>query len=1818
MPTFDLVGEPRQFEGQRGRFLIFPGDGAQFDKTIRITLEISEVGDGNVIAPGQAGRRTVAFPPGQQRVILYVDTVDDKAHDGDTRLRAVMIPGSDYGVSKYGYHEAEIAVIDDDIPVINVEAGPNINEGGTARFNLRASPTPIVPLTVNVDVAASGGDFAASGATGRKTVSIGTNGRGTLEVATESDAIDEDDGIITATLQTGDYQVGAKRSARVAVSDGGTPTPSVSISGPGSIAEGETITFTLTASPAPVTPVDVSVTLTESGSFAANNEIRNRTVNIGTGGTATFTVATENDRTAEADGAITASLAKASGYLLGSPATAAVTVRDTTPAVNIAAGPAIFEGGEASFTLTVTPRLTSSLEVNVRVSDSGEFVDSGDTGDRFFTIPASGTHTFTVSTFDDSTLETNGAITATVRSGTGYGPGTAATASVRVTDSTPRVSIAGGAAVIEGDDAVFTLTAAPAPPPPSLLTVYVEVSDSGSFANVGETGRRSVDIDDTGTGTLRVPTEDDDVDENQEQGTITARIVADSAPAYYGIRAPVAATVHVNDNDVASKPLPKVSIGDAQPIQENADFRKRDFLEFPVTLDVTGAFVVTVYFEVRATTETDTTAPATDGKDFKFNRAVYSQTVSFTSTTGQTEKMIRFEVLDDDEYEEKPETFEVVITRVVGAEIADGRATGTILPDPADAPRNMPVVAIEGPSGPLTEGDRAVFTIKADPAPRHDIEVTLTVRDDGASDFLEAADEGTRTITIYGLDEFEFEAYKGVSARNIRIRTVDDLDREANGNIAVTVEPDPDRDADGVYDVDSQSYEAVVQVEDNERAKPVISIAGGPKVTEGGAATFTLTADPAPQKDLVVTVFVQDDGGDFIADENEVSRTVTIDAVSDGAFSRRRQATASFTVETVDDAIFESDANIRAVIELDSGDDYDVSQDTYEAVVEIEDNERGTPLVTIEAGAAVTEGGAASFTLNAVPAPEQDLDVLVTISSAAGGLFLADGDIGDRTITIPGVSEADFAKRRDTSMSFTVDTVDDAQIEDSGGVQVYINSADSYDTNENYDATVPVQDNDTPTISVSAPTGQILEGQPLVFTLNIDPVSSSELVVDVDITAPNNDYVDTSGTRGTGLRALTIPANAATATVQVDTVDDDAVEGSAGTVTVTVQEGGGYQPAIAPGNSATASVIDNDDILTVSIHDTEAREGEKLRFRVTLSKPTTGWVQVHVSTHVTNTRNYEGKATSRDYNSAYSALHFNPGEVEKTFEVRTIDDSIDDPDEFLLAEIGYAGEHSQRIGGTRTRLTVARKTARGTIRNSDPLPAAWLARFGRAVAEQAIDGITDRLADRRETMDDPDAMEPGQRSTFSGFGAGNAGPGGLGGPGGPGVLGIPGAGGSMPGFATNQAPGGSAFAHPQSGGLGYGARNGGGLNPGLPYSDHAENRNRDIRFSHTGRRDDFGGSLAFWGRAMQSRFEGRDDGLSLDGETNSALVGADYARGRWLAGIALTRSEGIGGFRADASNAGSAGNEGNNGGEMSATLTAAIPYASYQFSESFDVWGAVGQGLGEATLRPSKDELYQLDTRWSMAAAGLRGEMLRFDSGAELAIVSDALWTRTTSDQTRGVAAAEAETSRLRLGLEGSYPIRFAGGGEIVPRLEAGVRHDGGDAETGFGVEIGGGLAWREPRLGLQVDVEGRRLVTHEQAAFADQGFSASIGFDPRPASDYGLSLNLRQDFGARSSGGLNALFNQPRLLPGGGFDSDQARWSAEAAYGLPAFGGRFVGSPHLGYGATAFGRDVSVGWRLAPAEDGPDLSLGILLLRRQAVAAPTEHGYGFEFTARW
>ena len=303
------------------------------------------------------------------------------------------------------------------------------------------------------------------------------------------------------------------------------------------------------------------------------------------------------------------------------------------------------------------------------------------------------------------------------------------------------------------------------------------------------------------------------------------------------------------------------------------------------------------------------------------------------------------------------------------------------------------------------------------------------------------------------------------------------------------------------------------------------------------------------------------------------------------------------------------------------------------------------------------------------------------------------------------------------------------------------------------------------------------------------------------------------------------------------------------------------------------------------------------------------------------------------------------------------------------------------------------------------------------------------------------------------------------------------------------------------------------------------------RFTYTGGEDASGGVLGFWGRGSQTRFDGADGDLDLDGDVTTAMLGADYARGHWLAGVALTQSSGRGGYRGPApagdllpdagtSIAGSATD-----GAIETSLTAAIPYAAWRPSERLNVWGAAGFGAGDLTLAPESAGSINTDIGWRMAAAGLKGELFSFAGGTTLSLVSDALWAGTRSDRANGLAATESGVTRLRLGIEGGRRFELPGGGSLTPKLEIGARHDGGDAETGFGVEVGGGIAWTDPRFGLRLDLEGRTLLTHDDGAMRDRGFSASLAWDPRPDSARGLSLALRQDVGGPSRGGLDALF---------------------------------------------------------------------------------------------
>ena len=993
--------------------------------------------------------------------------------------------------------------------------------------------------------------------------------------------------------------------------------------------------------------------------------------------------------------------------------------------------------------------------------------------------------------------------------------------------------------------------------------------------------------------------------------------------------------------------------------------------------------------------------------------------------------------------------------------------------------------------------------------------------------------------------------------------------------------------------------------QDGQQDEPEITVTAGDAVTEGGDALFTVTANPAPAADLAVSVTVAATGDYGVA---AGTQTVTIPTTG----------SATLTLATAGDDAVEPDGSVSVTVA--DGDGW-TAGDPASGTVAVRDDDAPLPEVTLAAGAAATEGGDAVFTLTASPAPVADLPVSVTVAATGDWGVTA----GTQSVTIPTTGSA----------TLTLATTDDGTDEPDGSVTVTVADGSGYTVGASASGTVAVRDDDLPppVVSITAKAASVTEGGDAVFTLTADRAPDADLTVTLAVSETGEgDHVAAADE---GPAAVTIPKDATEAVFTLATVNDD-VDEPDGSAVVTVEAGAGY----AVGDPASASVtVKDDDVPSTMpglwVDDSTAKEGGRLPvmpFTVRLTPAAQGPARVHpVRVHVSTRPSTPVSAQpGQDYAPGSYDLTFAVGETEKQVWIRIYDDSHDEGAETF--EVVLSNARGAAIGDG---------VAVGTITNDDPMPAAFLARFGRTVAEQALDGIAGRMSAPRT---------PGVQGALAGHAVGF----------GPTESGTPAAGGVPSASGTPEGSAALAMAeiarsfgghsgHDPAGfgnGAGFlspGSLSGAGGTGGTGFGEmppHSRTMTaRDVllgsSFSLTGQRDGSGGSMAFWGRAAQARFDGREGTFSLDGTVTTGMLGADYARGKWLIGLALAQSDGEGDYRdtdvmsraaSQDCPAGAAelcrGAVREGDGTVEASLTAAIPYGAWQVSERLKLWGAAGYGAGEVTLKTELGGNYSADTSWSMAAAGLWGDLLEAPaegSGPALAATSDALWTRTSSEKTDQLAASDSDATRLRVGLEGSYHVALEDGGSLVPKLEVGARHDGGDAETGFGIEVGGGIAWSDPGMGLILDVSGRTLIAHGNDDLKDRGFSAALAWDPVPATQRGPSFSLRQDLGGQASGGLDALF-QPAALEDRTGSEATSRWAVEAAWGFAAFGGRFTGSPHVGLGLSTDARDYSLGWRLAP-EAGfgtPEVTFGVRATRRESDTAQAEHVVGFEAVARW
>ena len=626
----------------------------------------------------------------------------------------------------------------------------------------------------------------------------------------------------------------------------------------------------------------------------------------------------------------------------------------------------------------------------------------------------------------------------------------------------------------------------------------------------------------------------------------------------------------------------------------------------------------------------------------------------------------------------------------------------------------------------------------------------------------------------------------------------------------------------------------------------------------------------------------------------------------------------------------------------------------------------------------------------------------------------------------------------------------------------------------------------------------------------------------------------------------------------------------------------------------------------IRIEGARAREGkdESLDFAVTLNRAAAHEVSVDYATA-------DGTATAgADYTAVSGTLVFAAGETAKTVSVPVLDDAVDEGRETMrLVLSNPQGAYLRNI----------HRQATGIIRNDDALQQAWLARFGRTVGGHVTDAVSDRLLG---------GLAPGAHATLAGqnvdlsraedgkaladtmtglaraFGAPDAPADDSGSQSGAGAAGDP--------FALTRGPSAAATAPAPTG--------------------------RELlvgsAFHVAGAGEGSGPVLAAWGRVAHGSFDGEaasDAGrLGLDGAVVTGTLGADADWGRMLAGVAVSFSDGEGTF-ADSG----AGDR----GSIESRMTVVSPYARFRVSERVSAWGLAGFGSGGMTVvqdaraatetRPARARTEtKADLSMRMGAAGARGALLeQGTAGMDLALKADAMSVRTESEKAAGSAATEADASRLRLVLEGGRAFEVGGGGVLRPSLELGVRHDGGDAETGAGVELGGGVSYTDTASGLSIEAKGRMLAAHADSDYEEWGASATARLDPGERGR-GLSFSLSPTVGATSSATerLWGARDARGLAPGTAFEAARGL-TAEAGYGLALFGDRFTGTPNLGFGLSDTARAYRIGWRLTSALRGdPGFEVRLDATRRKpahpgsgaGAGSRAEHGAMLRSSIRW
>ena len=187
-------------------------------------------------------------------------------------------------------------------------------------------------------------------------------------------------------------------------------------------------------------------------------------------------------------------------------------------------------------------------------------------------------------------------------------------------------------------------------------------------------------------------------------------------------------------------------------------------------------------------------------------------------------------------------------------------------------------------------------------------------------------------------------------------------------------------------------------------------------------------------------------------------------------------------------------------------------------------------------------------------------------------------------------------------------------------------------------------------------------------------------------------------------------------------------------------------------------------------------------------------------------------------------------------------------------------------------------------------------------------------------------------------------------------------------------------------------------------------------------------------------------------------------------------------------------------------LTAAYPYVSYSISSGC-LWSLAGGGRGLVEVEEVASSLLAVGTVGSVAAG--RRVQLGYQGDIFLA---------------RAEAKDKVQISRIRAGLEGSVLVSRS----MRLILEAALRHDGVDAKTGMGLEMGGGLRLQHAGGKLRAELSGRGLLAHADRELTEWGVAAALHYGA--PQRLGSTAEIRPVWGPAHGGGMQALWRHDAI----------------------------------------------------------------------------------------